>query len=137
MMLSVPDRGRSEIARDRRKCEQNQTFDSIRVTIVAYGEAKTFPQAIICKKPFGSGFPPRIRRSITTSRVNPIMGGQQLGSPKVTSTWNGRHKARLHGFTGNVCSPPLRVSDAADNLWSHSWVGEERSLVRHPSTGTV
>ena len=41
MMLSVPDRGRSEIARDRRKCEQNQTFDSIRVTIVAYGEAKT------------------------------------------------------------------------------------------------
>jgi len=38
---------------------------------------------------------------------------------------------------GNVCSPPLCVLDVADDLWSYSWVGEERALVRHPPTDTV
>ena len=104
---------------------------------MAFGEAKTSPQVMICKKLSESGFALRIRRSITTSRVDLITRGRQLGSPKVMSTSNGRHEGRSHGFTGNVCSPPLCVLDAADDHWSYSWFGEECPLVRRPSTGTV
>ena len=105
MTLSVPDRGRSYVARDCRKGAQNPTFVSAHVTTVAFGEAKISPQAMICKKLSASGFPLRIHRSITTSHVILIMRGRQLGLPKVARTRDGRHRGRSYGFMGNVCSP--------------------------------
>ena len=122
-----------EIAESVNKIKRLFLFTSL---LWAFGGAKTSLQAMICKKLSGSGFPLQIRRSITTSHVNLITRGRQLGSPKVTSTRNGGHMGRSHGFTGNVCSPPLHGLNAADDLRSYSWIGEECPLVRRPSTGT-